>query len=104
MHTLHKAVFVILRPLVQLFFHFKFGYTCEKATNLPDHFIVLANHTTDFDPLFVALGFREHMYFVASNKKSLVDAAYEDGRQTVMTDKELDEMIQELAPGRYQMK
>ena len=36
--------------------------------------------------------------------KELIDAEYEDGRQTVMTDKELDEMIQRLAPGRYVMK
>ena len=36
--------------------------------------------------------------------KELIDAEYEDGRQTVMTDKELDEMIQQLAPGRYQIK
>ena len=36
--------------------------------------------------------------------KEKIDAEYEDGRQTVMTDRELDEMIQTLAPGRYQMK
>ena len=36
--------------------------------------------------------------------KELIDEEYEDGRQTVMTDRELDEMIQTLAPGRYQMK
>ena len=33
--------------------------------------------------------------------KERIDAEYEDGRQTVMTDRELDEMIQQLAPGRY---
>ena len=36
--------------------------------------------------------------------KELIDAEYEDGRQTVMTDRELDEMIQQLAPGRYHIK
>ena len=36
--------------------------------------------------------------------KERIDAEYEDGRQTVMTDRELDEMIQQLAPGRYQMQ
>jgi isopropylmalate/homocitrate/citramalate synthase len=36
--------------------------------------------------------------------KDLIDAEYEDGRQTVMTDRELDEMIQQLAPGRYHIK
>jgi len=33
--------------------------------------------------------------------KARIDEEYEEGRQTVMTDHELDEMIQELAPGRY---
>jgi len=36
--------------------------------------------------------------------KELIDAEYEDGRQTVMTDHELDVMIQTLAPGRYHKK
>ena len=30
-----------------------------------------------------------------------VDSQYEDGRQTVMTDRELEEKIAELAPGLY---
>ena len=33
--------------------------------------------------------------------KEWVDSQYEDGRQTVMTDRELEEKIEELAPGRY---
>ena len=33
--------------------------------------------------------------------KEWVDQQYEDGRQTPMTDKELNEKLQSLAPGRY---
>ena len=33
--------------------------------------------------------------------KEWVDSQYEDGRQTVMTDRELEEKIAELAPGLY---
>ena len=33
--------------------------------------------------------------------KEWIDQEYEDGRQTVMTDKEMDEKLQELAPGRF---
>ena len=33
--------------------------------------------------------------------KKWVDAQYEDGRQTVMTDHELEQKIEELAPGQY---
>ena len=34
--------------------------------------------------------------------KNWVDGQYEEGRQTCMTDHELEEKIEELAPGRYQ--
>ena len=33
--------------------------------------------------------------------KDWVDAQYEEGRQTAMTDRELEEKIEELAPGKY---
>ena len=33
--------------------------------------------------------------------KDWIDREYEDGRQTVMTDKELDEKLHELAPELY---
>ena len=33
--------------------------------------------------------------------KDWVDQLYEDGRQTAMTDRELEDKINELAPGRY---
>ena len=33
--------------------------------------------------------------------KEWVDQQYEEGRQTCMTDHELEEKIQELAPGQY---
>jgi isopropylmalate/homocitrate/citramalate synthase len=35
--------------------------------------------------------------------KEWIDREYEGGRQTVMTDKEMDEKLQELAPGRFMM-
>ena len=33
--------------------------------------------------------------------KDWIDQEYEDGRQTVMTDKEIEEMLERLAPGRF---
>ncbi len=65
MHTFHKIVYAILRPLVAAFLWLKFRYTCEKAKGLPDNYIVLANHATNFDMLFVAAAFPQ-MYFVGS--------------------------------------
>ncbi|MBQ2786287.1 MAG: 2-isopropylmalate synthase [Oscillospiraceae bacterium] len=38
---------------------------------------------------------------VVEMMKNWIDREYEDGRQTVMTDKELDSMVERLAPGRF---
>ena len=62
----HQILYGILRPLAALFVRFKFGYTYEKAKNLPDNYIVLSNHTTDYDPIFVGASFPRFMHFVAS--------------------------------------
>ena len=39
---------------------------------------------------------------VVEMMKNWIDQEYEDGRQTVMTDKELDAMVERLAPGRFE--
>lgn len=62
----HQIIWSILRPLVYPYLKLKFGYTYEKAKNLPETFIVLSNHTTDYDPIFVAMSFPKFMRFVAS--------------------------------------
>lgn len=53
---------------VELFTKIKFGYqfTKVKAKDLPETYIVLSNHVTDFDPVFVGASFQKYMYFVAS--------------------------------------
>lgn len=65
MHTFHKAVYTVLRPLVAIFLWCKFGYRYKTVKNLPDNYIVLSNHATNFDPVFVAVAF-PHMYLVGS--------------------------------------
>lgn len=65
MHTFHKAVYTVLRPLVAIFLWCKFGYRYQTVKNLPDNYIVLSNHATNFDPVFVAVAF-PHMYLVGS--------------------------------------
>lgn len=62
----HRVFWTILRPLVAVFCRIRFGYTFQKPKNLPKNYIVLSNHTTDYDPLFVGSAFRRQMYFVAS--------------------------------------
>ena len=59
MNIKHKLVWLFIRPLVIIFLWFKFGYTFKTAKGLPENYIVLANHTTDFDPVFVGASFRK---------------------------------------------
>ena len=61
-----KIYWKLLRPLVIIFLYFKFGYTFKVAKNLPDNFLVLSNHNTDFDPLLLGVSFKDSIRFVAS--------------------------------------
>jgi len=62
----HTFFYRLLQPLVVLFLWLKFGYRAERPKNLPDTYIVLSNHTTDWDPVLVGAGFSRMMYFVGS--------------------------------------
>ncbi len=75
MNRKHRFIYALFRPLVSVFLKLRFGYRYEKATDLPDRYIVLSNHTTDYDPLFVGVSFRQ-MYFVASEHISRWKHAY----------------------------
>ena len=62
----HNFFYKLLLPVVKVFVKVKFGYKWEKAKNLPENYIVLSNHVTDYDPLLVGVSFPKQMYFVAS--------------------------------------
>lgn len=66
MRKRHPILYAILMPLVSLFLFLRFGYRCRKGPHFSGPTLVLSNHVTDFDPLFVGCGFPDHMYFVAS--------------------------------------
>lgn len=72
----HKIVWNILRAPVGLFIRLKFGYKYEIAKNLPDNYIVLSNHVTDWDPIFVGVSFKRNMYLVGSEHISRWKFAY----------------------------
>lgn len=61
-----KFFYHLLFPLVKVFLKLKFGYRWEQAKDLPENYIVLSNHVTDYDPLLVGVSFPKQMYFVAS--------------------------------------
>jgi 1-acyl-sn-glycerol-3-phosphate acyltransferase len=62
----YQAIWSILRHPVSLFLKIKFNYSCKPAGIIPAPFLLVANHTTDLDPLMVGCSFRQQMYFVAS--------------------------------------
>lgn len=62
----HRFFYRLLRPLVVVFLFFKFGYRYKSIGKIKGPYIVLANHTTDWDPLFVGVASKKQMYFVAS--------------------------------------
>lgn len=66
MKKTHDFCYRFFRPLVILFLFFALGYRYKKAKGLPENYIVIANHATDFDPLLVGAGFSRPMYFVGS--------------------------------------
>jgi len=65
-HRRHAAFYAFFRPLVRLFLKWKLNFSSRREKALPTPSIVLANHTTNYDPLMVALGYKEYLYFVAS--------------------------------------
>lgn len=63
---LHKATYKIVRILLMPYIKYSFGFEFEKFNSNNKPYIVLANHTNNFDPVLVAMSFPKHMYFVAS--------------------------------------
>lgn len=61
-HGFYRVVRVLLIPIIRL----RFNFTFERIRSRHHPHIVLANHTTNWDPLLLALSFPEHMYFVAT--------------------------------------
>lgn len=76
MHKRHLVYYRLLHPLVVLFLWIRFGYRFKKAKNLPETYIVLSNHTTDYDPILVGASFNRQMYFVASEHIARWPLAY----------------------------
>lgn len=63
----HRFFWPILRFFCSLLVKLKFRYSAPM--NDPEGtYLILANHTTDWDPLFVGSTFKKQFYFVASEK------------------------------------
>lgn len=65
-YFLHRLFFVIFRFPVYLFVRIKLNFHRHIPKKIEGPFIVMANHNTDYDPILVCTGMRQHMYAVAS--------------------------------------
>ena len=62
----HKRIMLLSLPFVRLFLRLKTGFRKTPAPELPDHFLLICNHVTNFDPFLLAAILRHHTYFVAT--------------------------------------
>lgn len=70
----HKRWNKIVSPFISKYLEKQFGYTFEKCDIKPP-FLVLANHTTDYDAFFITKSFSDHLYFVMSDHVSSIPVA-----------------------------
>lgn len=64
----HKVIKVLLNPWFRLYFYVVYRF---KATPFSSQhkgpYLIVGNHAQVFDPFFMSLSFKEHIYFVASD-------------------------------------
>ena len=65
-HARHQRIWSFLRHTLAWIFKRIFAYNCEIAPKIEGPCLILSNHTTELDPVLVALSFPRQMYFVAS--------------------------------------
>jgi 1-acyl-sn-glycerol-3-phosphate acyltransferase len=63
---LHQIVYKIARILLIPYIKCKFGFQFVRILPKSKPYIVLANHTSAWDPILVGMSFPKHMYYVAS--------------------------------------
>ncbi len=62
----HKLIYTIIRPFVTLFLKLRFGFKRGKMRDEKGPFVLVCNHVTNFDMMFLGCIFKEYIYFVAS--------------------------------------
>ena len=66
-YTKHVNAYMLLKRIFGPLFRFIFNISSTPLPEgLPWPYLLVSNHTTDLDPVLVALSCKEHMYFVAS--------------------------------------
>ena len=62
----HQRVYRFLSPVVRAWIGRRFSMTYPEVPELPDHFLLISNHVTNYDMFIVGLTLRAHMYFVST--------------------------------------
>lgn len=62
----HILIYHLFYTPVRVFLHFHIRFKGKKPIKPKNNFIMLANHVTDYDMLFMALAVKPQMYFVMS--------------------------------------
>lgn len=70
----HLVMNRIVRTIMTPILNKKFNLKVEKS-ELKGPFIVIGNHTTDYDEFFIAKSFKDHVYFVMSDHISSIPVA-----------------------------
>jgi len=63
----HKVAFALLKPFMKLYLRVKYGYKAKKYKLEKGPYLLLFNHTTNLDPLMMALSFKGPIYFVTND-------------------------------------
>lgn len=67
----HKMWNKVVSPFISKYLTKQFNYTFDKC-DIKAPFLVLANHTTDYDAFFITKSFSDHLYFVMSDHVSSI--------------------------------
>ncbi|UOO38421.1 1-acyl-sn-glycerol-3-phosphate acyltransferase [Oscillospiraceae bacterium CM] len=62
----HALIWRLVRLPACVFLKLRFRFSARPAPDMTEPFLLIANHLTDFDPLFVGARFKKNIYFVAS--------------------------------------
>ena len=66
-YRFHKSIYRLLIPVVRVWIGRRFGFSCPaELPELPEHFLLISNHVTNYDMLLIGLTLRAHMYFVST--------------------------------------
>ena len=62
----HKFLYEIIKPFAMVFLKLRFNFKRGKVHDIKGPFIIVCNHVTNLDFLFLSCSFREYIYYVAS--------------------------------------